>query len=656
MAQTVTVSATDDSTVEDDALASVSHRVSGADYGSVPVDPVAVTVPGFETTGDTVMLRIPMTGDMTVTVPEGTPVPAGLRVTFPSALGGEAVEISAADAPEETPQGFRAGDAVVNIELAGGMTLSGEATVCLPGRGRVYRYDEEATPPEWVMLEEPAGGSPTGLSCGVTKHFSLFALGSAPHTAVAKAWLARFGRTAAEHVLDAVQQRFEAGREAGFEVSLAGQRIGAANGGLHDGPEALSMRLGDRFDDLWSEPHWQTRRLTARDLVTESRFSLASEARDGGSIAMWGQGAQSSFDGREGATGMDGDVTTATVGGDWASGSLTAGLALSHSDGEGSWRLDGEENGMEATLTGLYPYLGYRLTDRFSMWGAAGYGWGEFEMSEDRRRLKTGIGMTMLATGARGELIPRSAETGLALALKADGLVLRIRADRTEGLEAVEADVSRLRIGPEGSVAMEMGGGRTLTPSMEVGLRHDGGDAETGFGADVGFGLEWSDPERGLRAEVRARGLLAHEDSRFRVRGISGSLAWDASPETARGFSLALSQTAGSQASGGMEALLARATTSSLATDDEEDELHRRRFEARMGYGFSLPGDRFIGTPEVGLVLSDAGREYHLGWRMGLGPEASGAFALGLVGRHREGANDNEDPEDRIDLNLTIRW
>ena len=48
-------------------------------------------------------------------------------------------------------------------------------------------------------------------------------------------------------------------------------------------------------------------------------------------------------------------------------------------------------------------------------------------------------------------------------------------------------------------------------------MRHDGGDAETSFGADIGAGLAWTVPRYGLRMELRGRGLLAHES-----RGLPG--------------------------------------------------------------------------------------------------------------------------------------
>ena len=42
------------------------------------------------------------------------------------------------------------------------------------------------------------------------------------------------------------------------------------------------------------------------------------------------------------------------------------------------------------------------------------------------------------------------------------------------------ADASRVRLVLEGGRAFERDGGATLRPSLELGVRHDGGDAETG--------------------------------------------------------------------------------------------------------------------------------------------------------------------------------
>ena len=226
-------------------------------------------------------------------------------------------------------------------------------------------------------------------------------------------------------------------------------------------------------------------------------------------------------------------------------------------------------------------------------------------------------------------------------------------------------------------------------------MRHDGGDAETGFGADIGAGLALAAPSRGLSAEIRARGLLTHEADGMRERGVSGTLAWDPAPDSDRGLSLSLSQTVGAQASGGADALLARPTLAGLGAEEDEGRLGRR-LEAQLGYGLGVFDDRWTATPELGLGLSDTGRELRLGWRLtervaaglafelgvegtrresvdgaanpehglevGLGWRLVGArashaaFEMRLQAARREAANDNRAPEDTIGLELTARW
>ena len=69
-------------------------------------------------------------------------------------------------------------------------------------------------------------------------------------------------------------------------------------------------------------------------------------------------------------------MTTALIGADWASdpgsgsgaGRWTAGLAVGHSRGTGGYRSEAGAGGIDATLTGVYPYAGLTLTDRLSVW------------------------------------------------------------------------------------------------------------------------------------------------------------------------------------------------------------------------------------------------------------------------------------------------
>ncbi|MCY4431797.1 MAG: hypothetical protein OXC11_15605, partial [Rhodospirillales bacterium] len=251
---------------------------------------------------------------------------------------------------------------------------------------------------------------------------------------------------------------------------------------------------------------------------------------------------------------------------------------------------------------------------------------------------------------------------GFTLTGKTDALVVRTTSDAAHGpdsggLAAARATLTRLRLGLEGSRAFRLGSGATLTPSLAIGLRHDDGDAETGFGLELDGGLAWSDTTTGLRAEVSGRGLLTHERAGFRQRSFAGSLSWDPAPDSDQGPRLMLSQTVGVSAAGGTDALLGQRTLERLAASDDGDELDRRRLELKLGYGVGALGNRFTSTPELVLGLTDTGRELILGWRLRRAVrDDPGSLEFALEGWRRESGSDNAAPEHGIDFQLTARF
>ena len=275
--------------------------------------------------------------------------------------------------------------------------------------------------------------------------------------------------------------------------------------------------------------------------------------------------------------------------------------------------------------------------------------------------IETDLDLAMGAVGARGVLVKAPAEGGLELAAKSDALVVRTSSDRVledgMSLDASEADVTRLRLGLEGTFRgiATQGGGR-FEPGFELGVRHDGGDAERGFGADIGAGLAWTDPSRGIEAELRVRGLLTHEAGGFRERGFAGAFAWDPTPSTERGPSLALRQTVGAPAAGGMDALLGPESARVLgAADDDGDALEGRTLEAKLGYGFAAFGERFTSTPSLGLSLTDTHRETVLGWRLGEARTRGLVFGLDVEGARGGSAAGDDGREHRLGLGFGWR-
>ena len=424
----------------------------------------------------------------------------------------------------------------------------------------------------------------------------------------------------------------------------------------------------------------QSRGMTARDALLGSSFSLTGAADgSGGSMAFWGRAAQGGFDGSEGTFSLDGTVTTGMLGADYARGKWLVGLALAQSEGEGDYRdsdvaprpasqscpsdaegADAElcrnavragDGKVEASLTAAIPYAALQASERLKLWGAAGYGSGEVT-------LKTALGgsykadttWSMAAAGLRGELLAPPAEgSGPALAVTSDALWTRSSSEKTRDLAASDSDATRLRLGLEGSYRMALEGGGHLTPKLEVGARHDGGDAETGFGVELGGGIAWTDPKLGLSLDVSGRTLIAHGNDDLKDRGYAASLAFDPDPATQRGPSLSLRQEFGGQAQGGLDALFQPATL-----EDRTGSEATSRWSMEAAYGFPAFGGRWTGSPHAGLGLATGARDYSIGWR--LTPEAANApdLSFGLQATRRE--SDTAPAEHTVGVSITARW
>ena len=465
-----------------------------------------------------------------------------------------------------------------------------------------------------------------------------------------RAWLARFGRTAAQRVLDGVQARLRAPHEAGMHATVAG----------HDLSGAGEVAAQDRFkaQSEWgrseaTEVQFGPQLPTMRDLVTGSAFTLSSETV-GGLGTLWGRGAYSGFGGSDNGLSLDGGMMTGMFGADYAIGRWVLGLPLSHSRGDGSWySADRGAGNMASSLTGLYPYAGYELTERLSLWGTAGYGQGDLAlMMQGGESYHTAMDLTMAAVGARGDLVRQAG--GLSLALESDALLVRTTSAAAVGpsglLAAAVADVSRLRLGLEGSLDLALAGGGLLTPTVELGLRHDGGDAETGFGVEVGGGTVFADAGRGLTAQVMVRGLVAHEAADFRDWRVSGSLRFDPTPSSELGPAVALTPSWGGASSGGVASLLGRETLAGLAANDAPASVGR--LDAEAAYGLAVFGGRATGTPYLRVGQSEAFREVRMGCRLEL--LRWEGLEMGIEGTQRESTVDNMAPNREVMLHLAL--
>ena len=225
----------------------------------------------------------------------------------------------------------------------------------------------------------------------------------------------------------------------------------------------------------------------------------------------------------------------------------------------------------------------------------------------------------------------------------------RTSSEKTRDLAASDSDATRLRVGLEGSYHVALEDGGSLVPKLEVGARHDGGDAETGFGVELGGGVKWSDPGLGLSLDLSGRTLIAHGNDDLKDRGFSASFAWDPAPETRRGPTLSLRQAMGGQAQGGLDALFAPDPLADRAGSEADS-----RWAMEAAYGLPVFGGRWTGSPHAGLGLAAGARDYSLGWR--LAPEAANApdLSFGLKAARRE--SDAAEAEHVVGIELISRW
>ena len=465
-------------------------------------------------------------------------------------------------------------------------------------------------------------------------------------------WLARFGRTVAAQAVDAVGTRLASEPDTHARVGGVSLETSASPDAL----ETPNRQLADPARSPWDGPE-DAHGLSRHALMSGSSFHLASEG-DGPVYAAWGRFAAEGFEADVHDTRLDGDTTTGFLGADVAGGRWLMGAAVSHSESDGAMVPGSgtaparERSDVESTLTGVYPYARMTLNERVSLWGLAGAGHGTLTVSErGRAPAETDIGMNMGALGARGTMLAPSEAGGVELAVRSDAFWVRMTSDEARTAAAgdladIRTDASRVRLFLEAEREFEVRGEGRLTPSLEVGVRHDGGDAETGAGFEAGAGMRYA--AEGIAIEGAVRRLVTHEDRGYGEWSAGGSVRIDPGA-SGRGLSLTLAPAFGA-ASSDTERLWSLGDARSLAGDARTGA--GSRLEAEVGYGWRLPlTTRGTLTPYTGLSFSGRGTR---AWRLGARLMMTRDVSFGLEGTRREHADDASDQA--VVLHGRLHW
>ncbi len=306
-----------------------------------------------------------------------------------------------------------------------------------------------------------------------------------------------------------------------------------------------------------------------------------------GGWSVWGQGAFTRMNGRDGALSLRSNVTTMLLGADyvWRQGWM-AGLLAAQSWDQGTYETPTRSGSASSRLTGFYPYVSYQTGAGMRAWMLLGLGRGETEVET----LESELDAALVALGLTGTLTGGS--TGR-LGYEVDAFWATAEMEIGSDL-----GVRRVRAGVEGS--LQMGAG--MQPYMEAALRQDGGDAETGLGMELGGGVRWSTSQ--LRAEVGGRTLVLHTDEGLREWGLTGSVEYG-SPD-GLGPSMRVRPLWGNVYGGD---LWREAPLHSMGVGSTD-----QRVEMELGYG--MPIRKSLGRSIVGMTLDPSGRAYRVGYNL----------------------------------------
>ena len=674
-AQTVTVTINGD----DEAEANETFTLALTSTPNGQIDPQNSSAQAVITNDDEKMVDAGMSGEFsvgetTVTVDSTLPDDTGLEVVLPSELesGGAAID--------ELTVTLGSTDAQIDADLFG-YTGNGEdhvlvdidispvpdaaVRVCLPiteglrrAAGSQRLYIIRFSSGEW---EELSSETEDDMVCADVRGFSPFAVVFQIDYAkrrvgeVNRAILPELARAMTASTLEAITSRIEDARAgAGAANSLNAQAPPEPEPG-HQKPRP---RLGE-FED------GETLSLT--EAVDGSYYSVSlaggydapsaqpeaelSPAPRSGRLGMWVSGDYRSISGKGGGLAdWNGRLISGHLGADYRFGrSFLAGVATSWSHGsfdytgggEGSTRVSGDYS---SRMNSFHPYLGVFLSERLDLWASAGWGFGEIKMDDGEIpvRQKASARLGTLAAGADLALLGGGAS---ALSLKGEAWISRVKLKNNgDRIEGIRINANRLRAALQGSHALSLGSGSSLVPSLEFGIRRDGGDGETGVGGELAGGVSLAS-SFGLTLEARGRALLFHQGD-AREWGVGGSVTFDPGGD-GRGLSMSVLPSWGNGSSG-VQGLWDAETAADLGTSAST-----RNFglETEVGYGFPALGDRGLLTPYGAFGRPDPdSRNYRFGSRFSL----NRALDLTLEGQRRELRAG--DPEHELTVQGRLNW
>ena len=362
-----------------------------------------------------------------------------------------------------------------------------------------------------------------------------------------------------------------------------------------------------------------------------SALSATGNAPTGnpGKTAVWGSGdfrnlADDDADGLE----WEGQTLSAHLGIDKRfSEQALAGLALSWNDASFDYKDDADNSTNPTPSQGEYQYSVVTINPYFGwsnaglkLWGTVGFGQGEItidqedgdELSTDTTSTDTMSTDTTQLSFAGGFNHRLTDSPGGSLHIKGDIALTQVAVEAEAGkFDQQDIASSRLRLLLSGERRRELASGGALTPSLEIGVRSDGGDGTTGTGIEIGGGLRYANPGGTVAVAGNVRTLLAGDYDE-----LGADFSVRLSSKSGRGLSLTLHPVWG-RAQSAADRLWNDGINETAGEITGGDTALRGSVDTEVGYGMSAtmldsPG---LLTPYAGMIATEDGNRLRLGGR-----------------------------------------
>ena len=330
---------------------------------------------------------------------------------------------------------------------------------------------------------------------------------------------------------------------------------------------------------------------------------------NGAQGTLWGFGFTTGGDyrnlgsGEGAAVDWDGEVISGHLGFDVRPvREMLAGLTVGVSQASTTFDVDGKKGLLDLHMITASPYLSWVLFPGMWWWATATYGVGEATMAD---RLEPGTtpphaGDSSLLSGAVGfnvDMIDsRGADPGsrVGVAFKGEGSLSEFKVEGKRGdMPDLSMNTWRGRVMVQGTYEQPLNESVYLIPTLEAGVRYDGGQAASGAGLELGGRFRYEDQSVGLTLEAHGRALVPLEDKSR--EWTAGGLVRISSDRDGYGPFLNVTPSFDKMES------IATVPTATLVS-------RRGRLDAELGYGgLQVDGVPGLLTPYGAVTLADGG-------------------------------------------------